>query len=174
VNWRLMPTQPRLIRFDLAGLGDPFYRLTGRSLNLDMSDVKQSIKRFEAGGTEIETIAATLNVHWSEYKLRGAVALYRWHPDLRFTLLGQIITDNDDEGAPPEHYDDDKRKPPIVLRALDLWFVLNVLGRARANILLPNAPLALEGQYLSQSLYTDDPRLIAIAQATGVIEESLK
>ncbi|MBL8163046.1 MAG: hypothetical protein JNJ61_13760, partial [Anaerolineae bacterium] len=45
---------------------------------------------------------------------------------------------------------------------------------ARANILLPNAPLALEGQYLGQSLYTDDPRLIAIAQATGIIEESLK
>ncbi len=169
-----MPTQPRLIRFDLVGLGDPFYRLTGKTLNLEMGDIKNAIKRFEAGGAEIEEIAATLDAHWNEYKLRGAVALYRWNPELRLTFLGQIVTDSDDEDAQPETYDDDKRTPPVILRALDLWFVLNVLGRARANILLPNAPLALEGQYLGQSLYTDDPRLIAIAQATGIIEESLK
>lgn len=174
VKWRIMPTQPFLVRFDLVGLGDPFHRLMGKSLNLEMGDIKNVIKRFEAGGAEIESLAATLDAHWSDYKLRGAVALYRWNPEVRAVLQGQIPGDSDDEEAQSEVYDDDRCPMPVILRALDLWFVLNVLGRARANILLPNAPLALEGPYLSQSLYCDDPRLAAIAQATGVIEEPLK
>jgi hypothetical protein len=100
--------------------------------------------------------------------------LFRWNKDLRYTLTGRILGDDElEEDEAHELYEDDKRKPPTILRALDLLLVMNVLARTRSNILLKTAPLALEQQYLGQSLFTDDARLIALVQATGCVEEAL-
>jgi len=176
MNWRTVPVSGHLVRFDLEGLGDPFYRLLGKPLTIDFGDQQAVIKALEGNSPEITEMIDKLDAVWEGYDFVGAILLYPWRKDLRLTLIGQVIneTDDEEEPSPTEYFDDDKRTPPKVLRALDLWLVLNVLARTRSNILLPDAPLTLEQPYLGQSLYTDDPRLLALTQATGWIEEPLK
>ena len=45
----------------------------------------------------------------------------------------------------------------------DALFALNVLGRTRAGLLLPGAPLDLDPSVLARRLASDDPRLVALA-----------
>jgi hypothetical protein len=169
-NWRIMSVGTQLVRFDLTGLGDPFHRLLGKKLSIDLGDPAAVIKALEAGGDDVTEIAERLEAAWKDYDFKGALLLYNWRKDTRSVLTGRVPTP--DESESEELYDDDKRATPSVLRALDLWLVLNILARTRANILLPDAPLALEAQYLNRSLFTSDPRLLALALATGCIEES--
>jgi hypothetical protein len=170
-NWRIVPASTHLVRFDLNGLGDPFHRLLGKKLALDMGDPSAAIKALEAGGDDVAEMKVRLEAAWQDYAFKGAILLYNWRKDTRNVLAGRVPTADDSESE--ELYDEEKRTPPIVMRALDLWLVLNVLARTRANILLPDAPLVLEGQYLSRSLFSNDPRLLALALATGCIEESV-
>ncbi len=176
MNWRTVPLSTYLVRFDLQGLGDPFYRLLGKPLSIDFGDQEAVIKALEANTPEVTEMVDKLDAAWGGYDFKGAMLFYPWRKDLRLTLIGQVINETDDDEELPqvEYFDDDKRTPPKVLRSLDLWLVLNVLARTRSNILLPDSPLALEQQYLGQSLYTDDPRLLTLTQATGWIEEPLK
>lgn len=176
MNWRTVPVNTQLVRFDLQGMGDPFYRLLGKPLSIDFGDQQAVIKALEANSPEVAEIVDKLDAAWKGYEFHGAILFFPWRKDLRQTLVGQVINDTDDEEEPQptEYFDDDKRTPPKVLRSLDFWLVLNVLARTRSNILLPDAPLALEQQYLFQSIYTDDPRLLTLTQATGWIEEPLK
>ncbi len=171
LNWRIMPVGQQLVRFDLNGLGDPFYRLLGKRLTIDFGDPQALYNAFDERSDDVQEMIVRLDEAWNDYQLRGAILLYPWNRDLPQTLVGRIP--NDDDTQPDENYDDDKRPSPVILRAFDVLLVMNVLSRTRANILLKNAPLALERQYLSQSLYSDDQRLIALVQATGCIEESL-
>jgi len=174
MDWRIIPVTSLLVRFDLDGLGDPFYRVLGKRLTVDYGDPEAVTKAIEAGGADVEEMAVRLDAAWDDYKLQGAVLLYRWTKDLRYPLTGRIISGDElEEGETPDTYEDDKRKPPTILRALDLLLVVNVLARTRANIILKNAPLALERQYLGQSLFTDDARMISLAHATGCVEEAL-
>jgi len=174
MDWRIVPVTNLLVRFDLDGLGDPFYRVLGKRLTVDYGDPDAMTKAIEAGGADVEEMVVRLDAVWDEYKLQGAVLLYRWTKDLRYTLTGRINNGDElEDGEPQDSYEDDRRKPPTILRALDLLLVMNVLARTRANILLKNAPLALERQYLSQSLFADDPRMISLAHATGCVEEAL-
>lgn len=168
-HWRTVAVRPYLVRFDLNGLGDPFYRLLGKKLHPGFGDLAATIKAIEGQAEGVPEIVERLELAWGDYALRGAVVLYSWRKDSGAALQGRIpvATENDAE----ELYDDDKPTPPTVWRALDFLLVLNVLARTRVNILLPDAPLALEAQYLNRSLFTDDPRLIALAQATGCIED---
>lgn len=171
LNWRIMPVSTKLVRFDLDGLGDPFYRLLGKRLTIDFGDPQALYKAFEERSEYVQEMGTRLDESWQEYQLNGAILLYPWNRDLPSTLAGRI--GNDDETQPDDHYDDDKPAAPVILRSFDILLVMNVLARTRANILLGNAPLAIERQYISQSLYSDDRRLIALAQATGCIEEAL-
>jgi hypothetical protein len=176
MDWRIIAVEKKLVRFDMDGLGDPFHRLLGKRLMVDFGDPAAVSKAMEAGGEDVDEIAARLDTSWSEYELTGAVLVYRWKKDLRHVLLGQIPPSDDefdDSDGQPALYEDDQRKPPAILRALDMLLVLNVLARTRANILLKTSLPALTSEYLQQSLYTDDPRLIALAQATGCIEETV-
>lgn len=176
MDWRVMSVSPTYVRFDLDGLGDPFYRLLGKRLVVDFGDPAAVSKAMEAGGQDVQEIAARLNTAWEDFNLGGAILLYRWTKDIRQVLIGRIPVDEDefeDEDAQPAVYDDDKRKPPTILRAMDMLLVMNVLGRVRSNILLKSAPLALEAEYLSATFITDDPRLVTLAQATGCVEEAV-
>jgi hypothetical protein len=175
MDWRIIPVTNTLVRFDLDGLGDPFYRVLGKRLTVDYGDPEAVTKVIEAGGADVEEMATRLESVWNDYKLQGAILWYRWSKDLRYPLTGRIISGDElEDDEPQDTYEDDRRKPPTILRALDLLLVMNVLARTRANILLKNAPLALERQYLGQSLFTDDARMISLAQATGCVEEALK
>jgi hypothetical protein len=174
MDWRVVAVSPTYVRFDLDGLGDPFYRLLGKRLVVDFGNPEAVMKAIEGGGEDVQEIAARLDAAWEEYNLGGAILLYRWTKDMRYVLSGQIPPDQDeldDEEAQPSYYEDDKRKPPTILRAMDMLLVMNVLARARSNILLSASPLALEGEYLRQSYIADDSRLVALAQATGCVEE---
>jgi hypothetical protein len=176
MDWRIIPVATQLVRFDLDGLGDPFYRLLGKRLVVDFGDPSAVGKAMEAGGADVDEIATRLDAVWADYNLDGAVMLYRWNKDLGYMLAGQMPPDEDefDDGdSSPSFYEDDKRTTPTILRSLDMLLVLNVLARTRANILLKPSPLALDGETLRQSLYSDDPRLLALAHATGCIEEAV-
>jgi hypothetical protein len=159
----------QLVRFELNGLGDPFHRLLGTPLNVEMGDPENAIKQIEAGGELVENIVDRLESAWAGYKLTGAALLYPWRKELWQVMAGRTVGSETEEES---DYEDDRRKPPAIYRALDMVLVLNILARTRANILVHDAALALEGQYLSQSLYSDDPRIVALALATGCIEET--
>lgn len=168
-NWRIVPVAGVVVRFDLDGLGDPFYRLLDKPLRTEYADHHAAVQAIEAGGQAVNALESVLESSWQDYELRGAVLLYPWRNDLPQVMVGQMVQGDEDD----EDYEDEKPPAPVFLRALDLRLVLNVLARTRANILLSRAPLGLEKQYLSQSLFTDDSRLVTLARATGCIEEAL-
>src|SRR5262249_26935806 len=150
-QWRIIPVVSPLVRFDLNGLGDPFHRMLGTKLSVEMGDTANAIKAMEAGGEQVAQMVARLDEFWKEYDFKGALLLYNWNKDTRSVLMGRIP--NPENAEADDHYDDDKRPAPTILRGLDLWLAINVLARTRANLLLRDAPLALEAQYLGRSLY---------------------
>lgn len=185
LSWEIVPVVDTVARFDLNGLGDPFHRLLGHSLNVDYGDYKTVIKAMETGGDDVSTLEARLNEAWTGYGLAGAMLVYPWRDEVRQALVARPKVDLPEKKAPAQDEEDDvlseeppeedKRNgaAPICIRSIDLLLVLNVLARARSQILLAATPLAFEGSYLERSLVTDDPRLVALARATGYVEEAL-
>lgn len=174
LKWRILPLMPRLVRFELHGLGDPFYRLLNRPVQAEFPQPETLYKAFQERPEDTAALAEHLDAVWAGYEIKGAILLYRWNANLRFVLNGRIPgASNANADDKPESYEDDNRQPAQVLRALDMGLVLNVLARTRVNVLLHNAPLALEGQYLRQVVFTDDPRLVRLAQSTGWLEETV-
>jgi hypothetical protein len=57
------------------------------------------------------------------------------------------------------------RKVPVL--GADPLLALNVLGRTRAGLLLPGAPLDLDPLVLGRQLASDDPRLVELASTEG-------
>lgn len=169
----LLPIYKVAVRFELKGLGDPFYRLLGHEVNTEYGDSRVVARKLEQGGEDVEALRAVLDSAWGKYPLEGAVILY---PMEHENLIKQLNAPNvmpkkenffDDD-------DDDKKeeqpKPAMkVIRALDPILVLNVLARARTQVLLKTSPLVLSQQYLNRAIVTDDPRLVALAMATGVL-----
>ena len=90
-----------------------------------------------------ENPEAALDVAWAGYGLAGAVLVFPWHA--RHAVVYQRA-----------------------LTATDRVLVLNVLARARAAVLLGGAPAVLDPEYLGRDLASDDPRLVALVEATGV------
>ena len=84
---------------------------------------------------DVEALATTLDRAWAARALRGAVLLYEGLPAARAAGATQC-------------------RDPLA--------VLNVLARARGNVLLPDAPLVLHPTTLDRQLMTDDPRLTAM------------
>ena len=102
----------------------------------------------------VETIDRLVNREG--YTLKGAMLVYPWEEERKQVILAHARTNN---------------TRAVCLRAIDPLLVLNVLARARTNLLQPRAPLALEASYLERALITDDSRLLKLAQLTGYIEE---
>ncbi len=96
--------------------------------------VRSSLAAFACQGA-VEALATQLDRAWAARSLRGAVLLYECLPAQRATGATQC-------------------RDPLV--------VLNVLARARGNVLLPDAPLVLHPTALDRQLMTDDPRLTAM------------
>ncbi|MCB9451569.1 MAG: hypothetical protein H6672_09020 [Anaerolineaceae bacterium] len=172
LDWRILPVTGTIIHFTLDGLGDPFHRILGKRLIVDFGKRDAVVKIFESGGADIDEIVSRLDISWKEYDLTGAILLYPWGDNLPNVMGGRLPAGKDDEDE-DIHYAEDNRTPPSILRAVDPLLVLNILGRTRANILLPETPLVFEKTYLTLALMSDDPRLITLAQATGFVEESL-
>jgi hypothetical protein len=175
VSWQIIPVFPQMVRFELNGIGDPFYRVLGKPVSLNLGDPKAVIQALQAGGEDVSELTERLNTAWEQYDLRGAILMYTWREEIRQRPIPPKPTpvpSTDDDGDDLDDiFEEVKRTPITILRSLDVLLVLNILCRTRSNILLPTAALALEGQYLKQSLLTDDPRIVALTRATGAIEE---
>jgi hypothetical protein len=191
LNWVLSPMGRKIVRFELSGLGDPFYRLLGHDINTDYADSRAVARALEVGGEHVEAIKQMLDDAWEGYKLNGAILVYTWKARPWANIARPVPTPNNDPADWLEDLDDDdkdentekaddnagkeKKEPPPAfdtLRSMDLMLALNVLARSRSQLLLANAPLVFSQQYLNRSLVIDDPRLIALAQATGSIKDA--
>jgi hypothetical protein len=185
----MVPITRTLVRFELRGLGDPFHRLLGHPLKVEYGDMKALLKAIEKGGEAVDALRAHLETAWEGYALSGAILMYQWRDDLKNAVIARVsadkavkltnnnannsddeLEDNDNNNeAPPEDY----RDAAACYRSIDLALVLNVLARTRAQLLLGDAQLSFDRRMLERALVTDDPRLIALAHASGCIEETL-
>jgi len=85
---------------------------------------------------KLELSAAELDRAWASYGLRGAALVFPWRGE-----------DSEFDATP----------------AGNLALAVNVLGRARAGVLMAHAELVLDDEYLARSLASDDPRLVRLA-----------
>lgn len=120
------------------------------------TEIAFEIRPVDPGGVarfrlpESVTIAAATTEHpeplldaaWAGYGLSGAVLVFPW------SARHAVVYDR-------------------ALTASDWVLVLNVLARARAAVLLAGAPAVLDPEYLGRDLASDDPRLVALVEATG-------
>lgn len=180
-TWTIQPAYKTVVRFDLRGLGDPFYRLMGQELNPDFGDSRALSRALEQGGEPVEKLQTLLDEAWTRFDLQGAVLVYNWNSEVWKTIAfpdhGQPPAPPDNQGDADDFTDDNtaNNQPPKplfqCLRAIDLALVINVLGRSRSQLLIARAPLLMAQQYLNRSIMSDDPRLVALTRATGFIEE---
>lgn len=172
VEFSLLPLHTTAVRFELKGLGDPFYRLLGHEVNAEYSDSRLVVRKLEQGGDDVTALKNLLDVAWGKYAFKGAAIVYPLENENLVKQLGapsfmpkkDLFDDDDSEKK------DEPPKPAIrVVRAIDMMLVLNVLARARTQVLLATSPIMFNQHYLNRALVTDDPRLVTLAMATGVI-----
>jgi hypothetical protein len=169
----IVPVHREVMRFGLIGLGDPFYRILGHSMNPELGDIKSLVKHLEAGGEAIEILAARLDEHWASYNLTGAMMMFRYTDNTEKILTKPTPYANQNDADKPN--DDDNPNPDASitrLRATDPSLTLNVLARSRSQVLLTEAPLIFASDYLFRALYTDDPRLVALGKVTGCVPDA--
>lgn len=183
VKWTVLPLTQKAVRFSLDGLGDPFHRLLGLPLDVKMNETVQVARRLQADAELLKRLTDVLDESWAAYEFQGAAMLYPWSDDVRKAYTQPIepqlpppessdgdYEDDDDDDDSASSYEPEK--PSIkCFRAIDIGLTLNILGRARANVVAGNTPLALEASFLQQEFICDDPRIVAIARATGSIDE---
>ncbi len=174
-----------IVRFSLEGLGDPFYRVLGHQMNPDMGDLNKLAVALEAGGEATQALIDRLDTDWRSYDLTGAMLIFRFDQKQTKALAKPLpmptpIVPDDDELEYLDIDDDDDdttaaEKPStatVQLRATDPALTLNVLARARSQVLLAEAPVVFGQEYLKRQIITDDPRLVAIARATGCLPDA--
>ncbi len=183
VKWVLPPNGLFLVRFDLSGLGDPLHRLIGTPLNLDANSAVHLVDRLSSDQALLGQVKDALDDAWRAYSLKGAMLLYPWS-----TAMREVFTAKRDEKPPATGAngdDGDNEAPPHLhnqlvlvnkeikcLRAIDVHLIINVLARARSQVVSAGTPLALETGFLNRSYVTDDARLVRLVQATGYVEET--
>lgn len=173
IEYALLPLHKVAVRFELKGLGDPFYRLLGHEVNTEHSDSRLVVRKLEQGGDDADAIRELMDTAWGKYGLKGAVMVYPMEAENLVKQLSaptfmpkkDLFDDDDDTDKK-----DDPPKPAVkVLRAIDIMLVLNILARARTQVLLATSPVMFNQHYLNRAIVSDDPRLVALAMATGVI-----
>lgn len=178
VDTVVVPTGNTVVRFGLAGLGDPFYRVLGHKMDPDMGDVTKLAAALEAGSERADELTAKLDETWASYGLSGAMLVFRHDnkvaralavPTPMPMLPGDGDADDDDDD---ENKQDNQKMQVARLRAIDPVLVLNVLSRARSQVLLAGAPVVYGHEYMRRQLVTDDARLVALAQATGCLPDA--
>jgi len=182
----VLPIHGTVVRFTMQSLGDPFYRLLGHPLNKDYAEIKSLASALWQENEAVEAITAALDATWESYDLQGAMTVYPYNNKVFATFK-----DPQPMPEPPkveeEKEEEDKKKNPFgssakkrtaepvysveVLRSTDPALTLNVLARARSQVLLASAPLVYGIEYIGRTLYTDDPRLVELAQATGCLSD---
>ncbi|HEX2623023.1 MAG TPA: hypothetical protein VHL11_22840, partial [Phototrophicaceae bacterium] len=85
-TWTMQPLQKTVVRFELRGLGDPFYRLLGHDLNPEFGDFKHVTAVLEKGSESVKVLEESLNNVWDSYRLQGAILVYNWNADAWKTI----------------------------------------------------------------------------------------
>lgn len=173
----IIPPHPTLIRFELGGLGDPFYRILGEPLDTEFNDLSHLIKTLEAGGPKVEALTAKLDDIWRDYKLTGATLVYSGiNQNMIPALLNPtpMPTQPRQFGRARGQQANNNNNAPKqeILRAIDMPLTLNILTRARTQVMLMRAPIVFGHRYLMRSILIDDPRIVEIATAGGAIQEA--
>jgi hypothetical protein len=177
--YTLQPLHGMVARFELKGLGDPFYRLFGQEPNPDCGSLPTLISILERGGESIDALKTLLDEQWKGYRLRGAFLVYKWNSQHWKALTAPPEA----PVKPPAETEDQEDENPLqtpptpkmakfqCLRAIDLGLVINVLARSRSQTLLTQTPLMFSQSTLERSIMSDDPRLIGLVKATGYLTE---
>lgn len=187
LQWTVSPLGKVGVRIQLGGLGDPFHRLLGTPLNTEYGNPLKVVQALQQDDELREKLEKLLDEAWESYGFRGAAILYPWDAEVRKAFIqppqpvqppanpGNKKDDSNDDAEDDSWLDGLANAPTKgsceCLRAIDVLFVLNILARARTNILVANTQLALEPGFLEQVYVTDDPRIVALARATGCLEE---
>jgi len=180
VDWTIMPLANAAIRISLKGLGDPFHRLLGTPLNLDYTSPEPVIAALQNDAALHDKLAEVLDEAWQSYELSGAALLYPWDDDIQkaFQPLVYPPVPQPEQDNTNDNEDDlvEVENPQFTieiecLRAIDAAFVMNILARARSNVVAADTPLALEPGFLKRTFICDDPRIVAVAKATGCLDE---
>jgi hypothetical protein len=187
VQWTIAPMTNEVVGISMLGLGDPFHRLLAMPLNPGYSDPKKVIEALSQDAELLERMIEHLDEAWANFNFRGAAMLYPWDEGIRMAYTQALQPtspppqkdeknddesfDNEDSSLPDWLDNSPVFQPAPCFRAVDITFVLNILARARSNVLVGNTPLALEAGFLDQTFICDDPRIVNLARATGSIEE---
>lgn len=192
IYWTVAPMMDAAVRISLDGLGDPFHRLLGTALKVEFGSPEKVVEKLQSDKKLLGRLTKVLDKAWKGYKFEGAALLFPWDDDVRKAYVQPVHPndsipknnnqndannqnnddDDDDDIDWLDSVSDDQKSKVTCLRAIDLAFVLNILARSRANVVVANTPLALEPGFLSQTVVCDDPRIIALARATGCIDEN--
>lgn len=183
LEWTVTPLHTTVVRFQLKGLGDPFHRLLGTDLNVEFGDPVKVVQALQDDEALSQQLEAVLDKAWESYGFEGAAMLHPATDVVKKAFLRppQPVNpppqkdeeaDDDDDKNPFAPAPEPERSPYTTLRAIDMAFILNVLGRTRSQVVVAGTPLALEPGFLERTFITDDPRLVALAQATGCIDET--
>lgn len=178
----IIPAENTLVRFSMDGMGDPFYRLLGHAMNPDYAHVHTLAEDLQKGGERVDELISVLDTAWEAYNLSGAMLVFNENADVLTALMKPTpmptppqSNDNQDD----ENEDDnslawlqDSNYGIERIRAIDLPLTLNVLARARTQVIVARAPAVFGVEYLTRSLITDDPRLVALAKATGALPDA--
>ena len=155
-TFQILSLTDTIVEFTLNGMGGAVARL------LDDPNADDSIESIiEAARTDPDLrqrITERLNAEWAATPFTGAILVYDWADDLPQALAAQAEITG---------------QKPRLLRAVDPLLTLNILGRARANILQHGTPLALERAYLNRTLISDDQRLSQLVISSGYLQETL-
>jgi hypothetical protein len=179
-----VPQHTTVVQFSMAGLGDPFYRILGMDMDPAMGDPKALAAALAAGGAQVDALVERLDAEWGSYELCGAALVYIVNRNLQAALAKpapvpqnpQVPDWLEDTAQGQDGQSNDRAENsanPLavtVLRATDPALTLNVLGRARTQLLIASAPLVFGYEYIVRGIACDDPRLVALARATGCIE----
>jgi hypothetical protein len=178
----ITPLERTSVRFELRGLGDPFYRILGHDMTPEYDNIRKLTAALAEENENTAALLEKLEAQWASFNLKGAMLMYFMDGDMRRTLRKPTPMPDPKKSLPDwlggDDDDDDNAKQPVAvaeltaLRAIDAALVLNVLARARSQVLLAEAPPVMATSYLSRSIVTDDPRLVAIARATGCLPDA--
>ena len=147
IAWRIEPACT-IACFDLARVAEA----VGALVHTPCTDLQAAIRALTMVSRWVrERLTRDLEDAWATIDFRGAALVF----PCRATSHRAGKADHQ------------TKKPRLYAR--DPLLVLNVLGRASSQLLLPSSPLSLEGHHLQRCLGTTDPRLVALAaDTTGV------
>ena len=135
IEVQILPYKLRMVRVSLI-----------TEVNLRISQI---LKKKQFNLQEELDLIPLLDEAWERYRLRGAIVISPWTEE---------VADLFDSNSPWKYR-------LTMLRTVNPLLVLNILGRSRAKLLLPNVPVSLEPQFLARDVISTDPRLIQIIRA---------